>query len=1424
LVELEAVVDHITQFVPSGRKANAPEFAAVRGKVRDRKNTLVDAVRGQRALAVVATGVVFELLETRQLMTAFGFSGSVETYTVPATGLYEISAAGAQGGSRTGGPTGGVGAVLTGEVTLNAGTQLDVVVGGAGISDAVGGHGGGGGSFVYLVGAPQPLVVAGGGGGGSASGGNGGVGQTGQSGDNAQPIPLDRNLGQGGSGGNGGTAGSGGVGDAGGGGGWLSPGTSNSNNDGNTGGLGGDGPPSFAGGQGDSYDVNDSGGPYPIPNGGFGGGGGGGSAGGGGGGGYSGGGGGDGSFDQGSAGGGGGSYFNSSVTSTTTADTQTGNGVVSISGVLVVNSQTVAVSYERTATVLLSANEPGATLSYSIVKQPADGILSGFNASTGTVRYTPLSGFVGTDSFNFSVSDGTASATGTVTLNVAASTTAPWMSTQSDSIPLSDLSLPGTYQSASGPNLTDALFGNGSSNVVSTGPLAESDEALHIAASLTTATISSATAANNDNPVLDAAGATADAAASSADAAEDHAGDNVGVGLGLSLASDITTEASDAYTIAQDAATALDSLNDKTTTPMDAAEEGDATTEATEHSTAVTANTPATAADGASLTTNGAAATTDGSTGAMTATAGGENGLAGTLNASTIITTTVAEGEGGVDPAADEIASGDEATSSAEDEEAAATDLSTDADADAVTADVDNGLAITDNQLGTAANTGAETADGNADDADGAAETLSTNLIQALNNSATSHTKTAVADGLTAGYMGAGSVSDAYTASNFHTFYTGLSNPDTTGGNSVNSGIQSTVYKDAVAEFATHTASATAEAAAATADGVAAGLDAAAATADSAAVMAFQALLAANANAATANQMAVEFEQQAEAADEEAAMEEAAAETSNMMSIATNTTAGVNNGIAGVSNAIDAAANSGAGAADLAAEVLDGVLAGTVTGAGGLTTVPVLTYTGTGTTVYSASSTAPTNAGTYSVTGTYAGDANHTTGTSGPVLFTIAQATPVITVTDNGGVFTGLPYAATGTSTGVNGVNLGSPTFQYFLASDTAFKNASSTAPTNVGSYVVIGSSPLSGNYVQVTLSRSFSITPANTTITLKSSTSGVSYYGQSVTFTATVSSSASVTPAGSVQFFSGSTSLGTETLVNGSASLTTTALSIAGDQVTVDFLPSTPNFNSSTTSITQTVSVGIVLLDQKNAGALTVSGAAKVNANGSSIVVDSSNSQAIEVTGSGVVSSNQTDVVGGAYVQPYSGTATNLFTAQASVADPLGSLATPATTGLTAQSKATLVVGGSSVVTLQPGVYVGGININGAAKVTFAPGIYYLQGGGLKIGGSASVTGQGVLIYNAAVATSDQINISGAASLKLTPMATGTWAGITLFQTRSSNAAIVVSGSGTVNVTGTVYAASATVDIAGAGAVDTFGSSLIADDLNVSGSGELLV
>ncbi len=54
-------------------------------------------------------------------------------------------------------------------------------------------------------------------------------------------------------------------------------------------------------------------------------------------------------------------------------------------------------------------------------------------------------------------------------------------------------------------------------------------------------------------------------------------------------------------------------------------------------------------------------------------------------------------------------------------------------------------------------------------------------------------------------------------------------------------------------------------------------------------------------------------------------------------------------------------------------------------------------------------------------------------------IVNVAQAMPTVSVSDAGGVFMGAAYPATGSVTGVMGADLGSPTFTYYLASDTSF-------------------------------------------------------------------------------------------------------------------------------------------------------------------------------------------------------------------------------------------------------------------------------------------------------------------------------------------------------------------------------------------------
>lgn len=249
--------------------------------------------------------------------TTFNYTGTIQTYTVPA-GVTSISidAYGAQGGTTAG----GLGARIYGELTVVPGTVLNIVVGGQGVTNNCGGGpasgGGGGGSFVYdPANSTMPLIAAGGGGGGNVNwsgtctiGGPGLATTNGGAGNGGFAL--------------GGINGNGGAGDApsgtgSGGGGWLSAGQNSAYGTGCTGGVT---LPTFIGGSGSTSFG-------PGGEGGFGGGGGA-VCGCGGGGGYSGGGGGEGSSCR--AGGGGGGSYNAGINQINTEGVRSGDGLIAI--------------------------------------------------------------------------------------------------------------------------------------------------------------------------------------------------------------------------------------------------------------------------------------------------------------------------------------------------------------------------------------------------------------------------------------------------------------------------------------------------------------------------------------------------------------------------------------------------------------------------------------------------------------------------------------------------------------------------------------------------------------------------------------------------------------------------------------------------------------------------------------------------------------------------------------------------------------------------------------------------------------------------------------------------------------------------------------------------------------------------------------
>jgi hypothetical protein len=88
------------------------------------------------------------------------------------------------------------------------------------------------------------------------------------------------------------------------------------------------------------------------------------------------------------------------------------------------NNERVTAQEDEQVSIRLSGNDPdGDSLSYSVVKEPSHGRLSG---TAPRLRYSPMANFNGSDSFTFKVSDKTAdSATATVSITVKAVNDAP---------------------------------------------------------------------------------------------------------------------------------------------------------------------------------------------------------------------------------------------------------------------------------------------------------------------------------------------------------------------------------------------------------------------------------------------------------------------------------------------------------------------------------------------------------------------------------------------------------------------------------------------------------------------------------------------------------------------------------------------------------------------------------------------------------------------------------------------------------------------------------------------------------------------------------------------------------------------------------------------------------------------------------------
>jgi Putative Flp pilus-assembly TadE/G-like len=136
----------------------------------------------------------------------------------------------------------------------------------------------------------------------------------------------------------------------------------------------------------------------------------------------------------------------------------------------------------------------------------------------------------------------------------------------------------------------------------------------------------------------------------------------------------------------------------------------------------------------------------------------------------------------------------------------------------------------------------------------------------------------------------------------------------------------------------------------------------------------------------------------------------------------------------------------------------------------------------------------------------------------------------------------------------------------------------------------------------------------------------------------------------------------------------------------------------------------------------------------------------------------------------------------------------------------------------LPQGIYQGGITVtdDGVTPVnlTLQPnGTYVMQGGGFSFTSTGNFTGNGVLIYNQPTVPDggQSLSIAGPVpsqldpfnpnppppgTITLSPLTTGPYQGITIFQQQSAIDTMFLFGNGNTTITGTIYAANARVNV----------------------------
>lgn len=264
----------------------------------------------------------------------------------------------------------------------------------------------------------------------------------------------------------------------------------------------------------------------------------------------------------------------------------------------------------------------------------------------------------------------------------------------------------------------------------------------------------------------------------------------------------------------------------------------------------------------------------------------------------------------------------------------------------------------------------------------------------------------------------------------------------------------------------------------------------------------------------------------------------------------------------------------------------------------------------------------------------------------------------------------------------------------------------------------------------------------------------------------------------------------------------------------------------TATADFSQTGNGCIVALGSNGTG-IEVGGTVTVEIDNCWMHSNKEDSKSIDIIGTATIHAGGSCSVGSTSVSNNATVYKRRITGCDSMEDPMAAW-TPPTTPAGCDHD-TFKGGAGSSITLYPGAYCGGLQLSGYDHVHLNPGVYHITDGALSINSKVEITGSNVGFFIGEDVSS--VTINGAATVTLTPPASGAMKDKLIAMAPVENVTDLakkdlisakINGGSDLDLTGTIYLPSATLDFSGNSTTKSMATQIIANSVKLTGTSNL--